>query len=209
MEKDSKKTREKILNATKKLLAEDGFISFGINSIARTAGVDKVLIYRYFGGLNELMNELFRQSDFWPDLDDLLGDNKPFLQEMSAREISKVILKGRLRELRKRPVTMEIMRWEMIQKNELTDELAREREKQGRMLLELLPKNLEFPEGMDISPAAALIVAGITHLVLRSGKIREFQGVDLESESGWSRIESAIDVLVDAYFSYYEKKKTE
>jgi len=209
MEKDSKKTREKILYAAKKLLAEEGFISFGINSIARKAGVDKVLIYRYFGGLNELMGELFRQSDFWPDTDDLLGDKKQHLRKMSARDISKVVLKGRLRELRKRPVTMEIMRWEMIQKNELTSGLAREREKQGRMLMGLLPENLEYPEGMDIPPVAALIVAGITHLVLRSGRTREFQGVDLESESGWSRIESAIDVLVDAYFGHYEKKNME
>src|SRR5271165_6207833 len=52
--RDREETRKKILAAMSQLLARKGSRGLGINAIAREAGVDKVLIYRYFGGLPDL-----------------------------------------------------------------------------------------------------------------------------------------------------------
>lgn len=55
MVRDKEETKARILAAVGKLLAESGFRSLGVNAIAREAGVDKVLIYRYFEGLPSLL----------------------------------------------------------------------------------------------------------------------------------------------------------
>ncbi|MFN0113120.1 MAG: TetR/AcrR family transcriptional regulator [Paracoccaceae bacterium] len=47
-------TRQRILNAALDLLAKGGFGALGINAVAREAGADKQLIYRYFGGMDGL-----------------------------------------------------------------------------------------------------------------------------------------------------------
>ncbi|MGQ0565366.1 MAG: TetR/AcrR family transcriptional regulator [Gemmobacter sp.] len=44
-------TRARILDAGLSLLSEQGFAGFGVNAVARAAGCDKQLIYRYFDGL--------------------------------------------------------------------------------------------------------------------------------------------------------------
>jgi AcrR family transcriptional regulator len=48
-------TRSHILDAAIASLAEDGFAAFGVNSVARRAGYDKKLIYRYFDGMDGLI----------------------------------------------------------------------------------------------------------------------------------------------------------
>jgi AcrR family transcriptional regulator len=48
-------TEQRILDAVGRLLLEQGYPAVGINAIARQAGCDKVLIYRYFGGFDELL----------------------------------------------------------------------------------------------------------------------------------------------------------
>lgn len=47
-------TRARILDAALALLAEEGFGPFGVNGVARRAGCDKKLIYRYFDGMEGL-----------------------------------------------------------------------------------------------------------------------------------------------------------
>ena len=49
--RDREATKARILGAVGVVLARDGFGAVGVNAIAKEAGVDKVLIYRYFGGL--------------------------------------------------------------------------------------------------------------------------------------------------------------
>jgi len=48
------------------VLARDGLVAVGINAIAKQAAVDKVLIYRYFGGLPELLRTWGASGRFWP-----------------------------------------------------------------------------------------------------------------------------------------------
>ena len=71
--RDREATEARILNAVGEVLARDGFGAIGVNAIAKQAGVDKVLIYRYFGGLPELLAEWGRSGRFWPRVDELLG----------------------------------------------------------------------------------------------------------------------------------------
>ncbi|RYF68569.1 MAG: TetR/AcrR family transcriptional regulator, partial [Cytophagaceae bacterium] len=57
-------TMERILRAMGDVMAEKGTKKAGINAVAEKAGVNKVLIYRYFGGWNGLL-EAYVQRGFF------------------------------------------------------------------------------------------------------------------------------------------------
>ena len=63
--KDRERTEKKILDAVGSIIASDGFEGIGINAVAQQAGVSKMLIYRYFEGLNELISSYLLQKDYW------------------------------------------------------------------------------------------------------------------------------------------------
>jgi len=198
--RDRQITRKKILDAVGTLLARKGFQGIGINAVAREAGVDKVLIYRYFGGLPQLLRAFAQHGEFWPTIGQILGRKLPEIGRMSTAEVSILILQGYLRELKKRVTTQEILRWELVQRNELTEELAAAREVQGMEILDLLPQDPEQLENRDLGAAAALLHAGLMYLVLRSKTADVYMGVDLRSEEGWARVENVIETLVESFF---------
>lgn len=55
--RDAERTRKKILEAAKEDFFEKGYNGARIESIAKKAGVNKQLIYHYFKGKEELINE--------------------------------------------------------------------------------------------------------------------------------------------------------
>jgi AcrR family transcriptional regulator len=187
-------TRVEILNAVGRLLARSGFREVGVNSIAREAGVDKVLIYRYFGGLPELLKAFAKESDFWPGVEELLADESGSAAEKSPAEMAQGMMLAFGRALRKRPLTQEIMRWELLERNELTDELARHREEEGTALFD----SFEGQGGIDIRAVGSLLAAGQTYLILRSKTADVYNGLNLKSEEDWLRIERAASFLMEA-----------
>ena len=71
MARDRAHTEEKILAALGAILAEPGGSRrIGVNAVATRAGVDKVLIYRYFGGLEGLLAAFAEKTDLWPTVEE-------------------------------------------------------------------------------------------------------------------------------------------
>src|SRR5919202_4838927 len=61
-------TEARILTAAERMIARSGVHEIGVNAIAREAGVDKVLVYRYFGGLPQLLATLGSNRELWPKM---------------------------------------------------------------------------------------------------------------------------------------------
>ena len=120
---------------------------------------------------------------------------------MGAGELSLAILENHLRELRRRPLTQEIMRWELAERSELTDALARAREEEGLDLLALEPLKRPPHPDMDLPAVGAILHAGITYLVLRAKTADAYLGLDLGPEGDWGRVERALTDLIESYFS--------
>src|SRR5919202_677470 len=59
-------TEARILTAAERMIVRSGVHEIGVNAIAREAGVDKVLVYRYFGGLPQLLAALGGNRELWP-----------------------------------------------------------------------------------------------------------------------------------------------
>lgn len=188
-QRDRDRTRTRILRALGATLARSGFRGVGVNAIAREAGVDKVLIYRYFGGLPELLKAFAEESGFWPQTTELSAGAAG-----SGVEGAAAVLVEFGRALRRRPLTQEIMRWELLEPNDLTGALARHRDAQGEALISSFPA----PEGLDVRAIASLLSAGQTYLALRAKTADVYNGLNLKSPEDWERIERAVAFLVRA-----------
>ena len=185
-------TERGILDAVGRILAHHGFGDIGINAIAREAGVDKVLVYRYFGGLPELLAAFAERTEFWPRADELLRE----AARAQGAGAAAAALKGLLRSLRARPLTLEVLRWELSSSNELIAQLVETRERQGVEVLQKIRAELGDDPRIDAPAIAAILSAGLTYLVLRSSVGSAWLGVPLKGEAGWKRIEAAIDLIV-------------
>ncbi len=205
MKRNVKNTKQRILDAIGVLLSKSGCQDIGINAIAREAGVSKVLIYRYFGGLSELLHEFAQKSDFWPTTEEQLGRRLPETKDMSLAEIGTRYLTAHLKDFRKRPATQEIMRWELVQENTLTKELYSVRESRGMELIGyLFDRFQKEAPGMDVPAIMGLMHAGISYLVLSSKNANQYAGIDLHSDQGWERLERAIEEMVKIIMTHYQ-----
>ena len=192
-------TRARLIQAVGTLLAREGFTRLGVNAVAREAGVDKVLIYRYFGGMPELMAAFGREGNFWPSIKELAGGDIEAFGRLPVTGQLSQLGKNFLQAIRSRPVTQEILAWEMVERNDLTIELETIRETTMMNFFDMF-----FPairKGPDIAAMGAIIGAGISYLVSRGRQIRFYNGVDLESEAGWKRLEVAMDTMIQGLYT--------
>nr|WP_314863055.1 TetR/AcrR family transcriptional regulator [Porphyromonas endodontalis] len=67
--KDRELTEKRLLEAVGNIIENDGFEKIGVNAIAQRAGVSKMLIYRYFGGVDELIAQYLLRKDYWANTD--------------------------------------------------------------------------------------------------------------------------------------------
>ena len=185
-----------LIEAVGRVLARDGFERCGVNAVAREAGLDKVLIYRYFTGMPGLLTAYGESNTFWPTVDEILGENRCALT-LPLGERLEMILGALLDALRSRPETLAIMAWELVQRNPLTDMLARVREKWGRELITISAFDVDAQGqlGEDGIALTNLVFAGIEYLLLRARTMTEYGGLPLNTDEGWQRIRRALHIL--------------
>ena len=202
--RDREATRARLIEAVGSLLAREGFKGLGVNAVAREAGVDKVLIYRYFGGLQQLIAAFGREGNFWPSIKELASGDIEAYHQLPVTEQLSHLSRNFIQAIRKRPITQEILAWEMIERNELTIELESVRENTMMNFFDMF-----FPitdKGPDIAAMGAIIGAGVSYLVSRGRQISIYNGVDLQSEAGWQRLEKAIDTMIRGLFAGATKR---
>jgi len=190
-------TRKRILVAVGVLLAEGGFRHLGINAIAARAQADKVLIYRYFGGLDALLAAYAEEGNFWWSVDELIGSGVPPLRAATPAAWLGGLLRRHVAALRSRPITLEIMAWEMVEPNPLTAALAAVREQRSLAVMDRVMARFPDAHGVDVAALLALVGAATNYLVIRERGVRCFQGLDLRGD-GWERLFAAVERIAEA-----------
>lgn len=192
--RDRDATKRDLVAAITTLLAREGFAGIGVNAVAREAGVDKVLLYRYFGGLDPLLEAFAEESNFWPSIDELAGD----VTTMRALPIEDRFLRlvdNFIDALRRRPITHEILAWELAANNHLTAYLDRVRERRFTAVLQLMNAQ-DVPPNADVAAVSAIIGATVNYLLVRARTVQHFSELDIQSDAGWERIRAALHTLV-------------
>lgn len=190
--RDRQQTESAILDAVGSVLVRDGFTSLGINAIAREANVDKVLIYRYFGGMPELLQAFGAHGGFWPTVDELLGDldmaSLPYSQRLQ------LFIERVIDALRDRPLTLEIVAMEVGAPNTLTDILNVTLERWGRDIAGRLAEGYTGDIGR-LNIIMNTLFAGVQYLMLRSRGTAFFGGIPIREDEGWQSIKQSLGWL--------------
>jgi len=109
--RDRSATEKAILRAAKSLLAEEGFQNFGINAVARRAGCDKQLIYRYYGGLNGLVEAIGADLGTW--VKDRIPEDTGGMFLLTYGDLMERLSLLFLEALRDDPLVRRIVAWEV------------------------------------------------------------------------------------------------
>ena len=199
-------TMERILRAMGDVMAERGTEKAGINAVAERAGVNKVLIYRYFGGWNGLLEAYVHRGFFLSMFNDKFSDTIPgnLAPEDRSKAWSEYTIQF-MREFRERKASQELIRWEMSNgETELARRLADFRDQSYKTMVSKLAPYPSF----DPLAITNLMVAAVTQLVLTSNQRDHIGDIDLRSDAGWERIETAIRRIYSSLSIALERENT-
>jgi AcrR family transcriptional regulator len=189
--RDRQATEARLLKAVETLLTRKGFSALGVNSVASEAGIDKVLIYRYFDGMPGLLSAFANSEAFWPSVEEVRGDGPSDLAKMPAAERWATLMVRYARALRRRPIVREVLAWEQLDKNELTEILRLRRENWCASLQEQLPNDDDLTDA-DTMSTVLIVITAIHYLIARSRLHGDFNGLGIENDADWEHIENVI-----------------
>ena len=198
--RDVEATKRRLVDAVGAILARHGFTHLGVNAVAAQAGTDKALIYRYFGGFSQLLEAYAESAAFWPTTEEMAGGPLGELGALPLPTRVARVVHSYIGQLRSRPLTQEILAWELSERNEVTARLEEVRERRGLELMMVLARDLS--PAVDIAGVASILAGGVHYLLLRARRIRVFNGIDLRTDEGWARLEAAArDMVIGALTS--------
>lgn len=196
-----RRSEKQLLEAVSTIIAEEGFSKIGINRIARTAGCDKVLIYRYFGGLDGLITAWAKKHDFYMQAFDAFAHKIETIGKVDLRELTKEILLSQLRFTRGDKMHQELLRWELS--GGLKFEAIRHlREEHGYRLQKTLERKAGI-EDAHFSMYITFLIASIDYTVLSTLEYPRFNGIDFSEESAWADYEHTLCAYIDLLFEKF------
>lgn len=187
-------TQAAILGAAKEVLADEGFGGFGVNAVARQAQCDKQLIYRYFGGLEGLVEAI--GTDLASELKAELSSVAENASPRNYAELIALMVKGLIHILRFSPIMRQINAWEVAAPSPLVERLAQARSQELLRWVNIIRGDLPQPTSIDFMALNAILLAAAQQLVLSSSAIGNYGAIPLRTEEDWHRVESAFTVLI-------------
>ena len=187
-----------LVEAAKEVLAEGGFQGFGVNAVARRAGCDKQLIYRYFGGVEGLVGAI--GAELAERLRDHLAPLAAMGRPKTYTELVQRMALGLMQALREDLLLRRIAAWEVSDSSALVTSLTAARSRGMALWVGETRGELVPPVGVDAPAVNALILAAVQHLVLAAATAGEFAGLALRDEAGWERVRSAVKALVNSVY---------
>ena len=190
--RDRDNTEALLVTAARDVLAEAGFQGLGINAVARRAGCDKQLIYRYFGGLDGLVEALGTRLS--QDLAAALP--APAQPPASYAELMQGLATGLVALLRRDTLLQRIIVWELAEPSPLVAKLNSARSKALTAWMAAQRGELRPPAGVDAAAMNAILIAAIQHMVISASTKGVFAGMPLDADADWQRLTEALGALI-------------
>lgn len=192
-----KETEKRLLESVSRVIEDEGFTKIGINRIARQAQCDKVLIYRYFGGLDGLLVAWAKQYDFYSFAYSEFINQIEQAETSNLGEIIKAVLLKQLEYLKDNQLMQELYVWE-LSGNSSFRAIQVEREKNGYKLQLELEKRLG-DSCRDCNFHITIIIAAINHIILFTRQYNMFNGIDFSKPEAWDELKNVISDYVDTF----------
>jgi len=198
--RDKERTKVKMIQAVGKVLLKKGYTGLNASSIAKEAGIDKSLVWTYFGSLDNLVEEYIAQRDFWKyKATDSINNMLTFKDGIKAEYMSG-LLQFQFQSLLDDEILQRIMLWGISEKKDFLRHISDERELIGEEVFKIVDPQFK-DSNIDIRGILAILVAGIYYLVLH-GKTNGslFCGIDLNTADGEDRIKESISQIISMAF---------
>ena len=197
MEKDEKirrnraKTTQRIVEALEEVIAERGLEGVGVNRVAEKASVSKVLIYRYFGGMEGLLEYYVKMGKLFPTFTPAVLDQiRPLHDSDVARIWYRQVIQT-YRYFRTFKAAREVLKASVIENDSIAETAARAQDEEMTRLV----SQLSFVKGADTQAVSAVMLGAMNYLTIMAQNDRTMVSIDLRSEEGWQRIENAVKTI--------------
>jgi AcrR family transcriptional regulator len=197
-ERSKEKSKQVFLDAVGKILKTKGYQALKVNDIAAEAGLDKKLIYKYFGGTDQLMDEYVRSQDFWSNVE---SDQEPGEITDGGQAFSKEMLLLQFDYVHKNKELQKVLLWRLSEQRRSLKKLTAEQEDNGERLFKAITDPHFGDKAEDFRAVMAILISGVYYLNLYAsvnGSV--FCGLDLKSMEGRGKIQEALGFLVDKVY---------
>ena len=196
--KNREQTEEKILEAVGSIIENQGFEKVGINAIATEAGVSKMLIYRYFGGVEELIAQYLIQKDYWANTDAAI------INPEAVGDSIKSMFRRQVEQLRNDVTLRRLYRWELFTDNQNIQQLRNRREENGCRLIKMVSALTGCPDA-QVAALASILSASISYLALLEDQCQSYNGICLQTDEGWNQLMQGIEMIIDLWIKHIRK----
>ena len=196
--KNREQTEEKILEAVGSIIESQGFEKVGINAIATEAGISKMLIYRYFGGVEELIAQYLIQKDYWANTDAAI------INPEAVGDSIKSMFRRQVEQLRNDITLRRLYRWELSTNNQNIRQLRNRREENGCRLIKMVSALTGCPDA-QVAALASILSASISYLALLEDQCQSYNGICLQTDEGWNQLMQGIEMIIDLWIKHIRK----
>jgi AcrR family transcriptional regulator len=204
MTRDRFATRTAIINSAAQLVAAKGATTLGVNALADAAGCDKVLIYRYFGGLDGVLQALGAERMLWPAVQILDGDGDG---DASLADAVHGVLLEEWAALSGGALMLGASAAEVAGANSLGSATASQRAERHASIITALREKHRVPPYVDLPALVEILSAALTLFALRAAHASgggagdaspHARAFDPATPAGWRRIEKTMTALTRA-----------
>ncbi|WP_313672438.1 TetR/AcrR family transcriptional regulator [Sphingobacterium multivorum] len=199
--RDKERTKARMIAAVGKVIQKKGYHALNGPNIALECGLNKALIWNYFGGLDQLVEAYLTQKDFWQ-----IGD-KGVLEQMITNpgsisiSLIEELLKSQFNTFLKDKTKQKVIHWGLGEKTKALKNIAERRELLGEELFKHVDSKFENSEN-DLRATLAILVSSIYYLSLQAKSTGStFCGIDVNTEAGKERIQKTIRKILEQTFS--------
>ncbi|AKK74536.1 TetR/AcrR family transcriptional regulator [Chryseobacterium gallinarum] len=203
--RNKERSKKKFLDAVGEILKTKGYAALKINDIAATAGVDKKMIYTYFGGMDGLMDEYIRSQDYWSKMTP--GDTAPNFDD-HGRAFAKELLLAQYDYVHKNKEAQKLLLWRLSEPRKSLKKMTDTQEENGEALFKFVADPFFGERAKEYRAIMSILVSGLYYLNMYAslnGSI--FCGIDLNTPEGRDTVKKAISFLVDQTYDNLNTKQ--
>ena len=200
LRRDRQATEHAIIAAFENVLLRDGVQGLGVNAVAHEAGVNKVLIYRYFQDLAGLARHWASNSSFWPSELELIGNDSDAFAQLEVTDRVRTVLCNYMDAIRARPRTVEMLAGELLSPNDTTQALADGMIGPGQRVGDYVQLESADSDLSDRAWKLILIVTALTSFMsVRERSNPIFMGMDLQDDETWEFLRDTVWEIAGKY----------
>lgn len=206
--RDKSRTKQQLIDAVGKVIKKKGYAAISGPNIAKEAKVHKKLIWTYFGGIDNLVEEFLQQKDFWRVAEkEVVGEMLEAPEAIGRNEIY-TLLESQFKTLLNEELLRKIIHWELERENKVLRKIADQREEMGQHLFNIIEPDFLNADGVDLRATLVLQIGGIYYLALHAkSNGSTFCGIDVNEENGEERILNALMEIINHIYDKAKVKK--